>query len=196
MQTRSHPDPFSARATLRVGERDLVIHRLDRAGLADLDRAPMTVKILLENVLRHAGGEVVTEDDVRTLAAWRPGGAGEAEVPFLPARVILQDFTGVPAVVDLAAMRDAMAALGGDPARINPLVPADLVIDHSVQVDQYGTAGAFAFNVDREYERNNERYQLLRWAQTAFTDLRVVPPGHGHRPPGQPGVPGPRRPVA
>ena len=139
----------------------------------------MTVKILLENVLRHAGGEVVTEDDVRTLAAWRPGGAGEAEVPFLPARVILQDFTGVPAVVDLAAMRDAMAALGGDPARINPLVPADLVIDHSVQVDQYGTAGAFAFNVDREYERNNERYQLLRWAQTAFTDLRVVPPGTG-----------------
>ena len=179
MQTRSHPDPFSARATLRVGERDLVIHRLDRAGLADLDRAPMTVKILLENVLRHAGGEVVTEDDVRTLAAWRPGGAGEAEVPFLPARVILQDFTGVPAVVDLAAMRDAMAALGGDPARINPLVPADLVIDHSVQVDQYGTAGAYAFNVDREYERNNERYQLLRWAQTAFTDLRVVPPGTG-----------------
>ena len=139
----------------------------------------MTVKVLLENVLRHAGGDVVTEDDVRTLAAWRPGGAGEAEVPFLPARVILQDFTGVPAVVDLAAMRDAMAALGGDPARINPLVPADLVIDHSVQVDQYGTAGAFAFNVDREYERNNERYQLLRWAQTAFTDLRVVPPGTG-----------------
>ncbi len=179
MQTRTHPDPFSARATLRVGDRDLTIHRLDRAGAAGLDRAPMTVKILLENVLRHAGGDVVTEDDVRTLAAWRPGGAGEAEVPFLPARVILQDFTGVPAVVDLAAMRDAMAALGGDPARINPLVPADLVIDHSVQVDQYGTAGAFAFNVDREYERNTERYQLLRWAQTAFTDLRVVPPGTG-----------------
>ena len=179
MNAPSHPDPFSARATLRVGDRDLVIHRLDRAGLADLDRAPMTVKVLLENVLRHAGGDVVTEDDVRTLAAWRPGGAGEAEVPFLPARVILQDFTGVPAVVDLAAMRDAMAALGGDPARINPLVPADLVIDHSVQVDQYGTAGAFAFNVDREYERNSERYQLLRWAQTAFRDLRVVPPGTG-----------------
>ena len=179
MPTHSRPDPFAARATLRVGDQDLTIHRLDRAGLADLDRAPMTVKILLENVLRHAGGDVVTEADVRTLAGWRPGGAGEAEVPFLPARVILQDFTGVPAVVDLAAMRDAMAALGGDPARINPLVPADLVIDHSVQVDQYGTAGAFAFNVDREYERNTERYQLLRWAQTAFTDLRVVPPGTG-----------------
>ena len=149
----------------------------------------MTVKILLENVLRHAGGDVVTEDDVRTLAAWRPGGAGEAEVPFLPARVILQDFTGVPAVVDLAAMRDAMAALGGDPARINPLVPADLVIDHSVQVDQYGTAGAFAFNVDREYERNSERYQLLRWAQTAFTRPARRAARHGHRPPGEPGVP-------
>ena len=107
----------------------------------------------------------------------------------MPARVILQDFTGVPAVVDLAVMRDAMADLGGDPAKVNPLVPADLVIDHSVQVDRFGTPAAFAFNVEREYERNGERYQLLRWAQTAFRDLRVVPPGHGHRPPGQPRVP-------
>ena len=97
----------------------------------------------------------------------------------MPSRVVLQDFTGVPAVVDLAAMRDAMAALGGDPARVNPLVPADLVIDHSVQIDAWGGAGAFAFNVEREYERNGERYQLLRWAQTAFRDLRVVPPGTG-----------------
>ncbi len=172
-------DPFSARARLRVGDRDLTIYRLDRAGMSGLDRAPLVVKILLEDVLRHAGGDVVTEDEVRTLAAWRPGAAAEAEVPFMPARVILQDFTGVPAVVDLAAMRDAMAALGGDPARINPLVPADLVIDHSVQVDQYALPTAFAFNVDREYERNTERYQLLRWAQTAFRDLRVVPPGTG-----------------
>ena len=117
-------------------------------------------------------------------------------MPFLPARVILQDFTGVPAVVDLAAMRDAMAALGGDPARINPLVPADLVIDHSVQVDQYGTAGAFAFNVDREYERNTERYQLLRWAQTAFTRPARRAAGHRHRAPGEPGVPGPGGPAA
>ena len=108
----------------------------------------------------------------------------------MPARVILQDFTGVPAVVDLAVMRDAMAELGGDPAKVNPLVPADLVIDHSVQVDRFGTPAAFAFNVEREYERNGERYQLLRWAQTAFRDLRVVPPGTGHRPPGQPRVPG------
>ncbi len=121
----------------------------------------------------------MTEADVAALAAWRPGGAGEAEVPFMPGRVLLQDFTGVPAVVDLAAMRDAMAALGGDPAKVNPLVPADLVIDHSVQVDAWGGAGAFAFNVGREYERNGERYQLLRWSQTAFRDLRVVPPGTG-----------------
>jgi aconitate hydratase len=179
MDVAPSADPFEARATLRAGDRDLTLYRLDRAGMAGLDRAPVTVKILLENVLRHAGGGIVTEADVRALAAWHPGGAGEAEVPFMPARVILQDFTGVPAVVDLAAMRDAMAALGGDPARINPLVPADLVIDHSVQVDRYGTSEAFAFNVAREYERNNERYQLLRWAQTAFADLRVVPPGTG-----------------
>ena len=175
----SRPDPFSARATLRVGDRDITIYRLEKAGLPDLDAAPMTVKILLENVLRNAGTETVTEQDVRTLASWRPGQAAEAEVPFLPARVLLQDFTGVPAVVDLAAMRDAMAALGGDPSKINPLVPADLVIDHSVQVDQFRGPNAFAFNVDREYERNNERYQLLRWAQAAFRDFSVVPPGTG-----------------
>ena len=115
----------------------------------------------------------------RRSLAWRPGVAAEAEIPFMPARVLLQDFTGVPAIVDLAVMRDAMADLGGDPSRVNPLVPADLVIDHSVQVDRFGTPGAFAFNVEREYERNGERYQLLRWAQTAFRDLRVVPPGTG-----------------
>ena len=106
--------------------------------------------------------------DVETLTAWRPGRAAEAEIPFMPSRVILQDLTGVPAVVDLAVMRDAMADLGGDPALVNPLVPADLVIDHSVQVDRFGSEGAFAYNVEREYERNIERYQLLRWAQTAF----------------------------
>ena len=172
-------DPFGARATLRTGQRELAIYRLDRAGVPDLTRLPMTVKVLLENVLRHAGRGSVTEADLRTLAGWRPGGSSDVEVPFMPARVLLQDFTGVPAVVDLAAMRDAMADLGGDPARINPLVPADLVIDHSVQVDRFRTVDAFAYNVDREYERNGERYQLLRWAQTAFSDLRVVPPGTG-----------------
>ncbi|MEA2622716.1 MAG: aconitate hydratase [Chloroflexota bacterium] len=177
--TGTRPDPFGARSRLRVGDRDVTIYRLDGAGLADLDSAPMTVKVLLENAVRNVGTDAVSEADVRTLASWRPGEPAEAEVPFLPARVLLQDFTGVPAVVDLAAMRDAMAALGGDPARINPLVPADLVIDHSVQVDRYRTPDAFAFNVDREYERNGERYQLLRWAQAAFRDLRVVPPGTG-----------------
>jgi aconitate hydratase len=171
-------DPFSARGSLGPGLPDL--YRLTAIGdRIDLARAPMTLKILLENVLRHAGGGIVEPADVERLASWRPGAGGDAEIPFMPSRVILQDFTGVPAVVDLAAMRDAMADIGGDPARVNPLVPADLVIDHSVQVDAFGTPAAFAFNVAREYERNGERYQLLRWAQTAFRDLRVVPPGTG-----------------
>ncbi|HEY5486742.1 MAG TPA: aconitate hydratase AcnA [Candidatus Limnocylindrales bacterium] len=186
----SASDPFGARASLGPGFPDIYrLSTLERGGAGagpilgvDLGRMPVTVKILLENVLRHAGGGIVRESDVATLAGWRPGASAsgtEIEIPFMPARVIMQDFTGVPAVVDLAAMRDAMADLGGDPARVNPLVPADLVIDHSVQVDRYGTADSFAFNVGREYERNGERYQLLRWAQTAFGDLRVVPPGTG-----------------
>ena len=171
-------DPFGARGALGSGLPDL--YRLETlSDRLDLARAPVTLRILLENLLRHAGGGVVRPEDVETLASWRPGHAAEAEVPFMPSRVVLQDFTGVPAVVDLAAMRDAMADLGGDPALVNPLVPADLVIDHSVQVDMFGNARAFAYNVEREYERNGERYQLLRWAQTAFRDLRVVPPGTG-----------------
>ena len=171
-------DPFGARAPLGP---DLPDHyRLAvLADRIDLDAAPVTIKILLENALRHAGGGIVRPEDAETLASWRPGVAAEAEIPFMPSRVLFQDLTGVPAVVDLAVMRDAMAELGGDPARVNPLVPADLVIDHSVQVDQFGTPGAFAFNVEREYERNVERYQLLRWAQTSFRDLRIVPPGTG-----------------
>jgi len=173
-----NPDPFGSRASLGPGLPDA--YRLAAIDdKIDLARAPVTLKILLENVLRHAGGGIVRAEDVETLASWRPAVAAEAEVPFMPARVILQDFTGVPAIVDLAVMRDAMADLGGDPAKVNPLVPADLVIDHSVQVDRFGTPGSFAFNVEREYERNGERYQLLRWAQTAFRDLRVVPPGTG-----------------
>ncbi|HSL77151.1 MAG TPA: aconitate hydratase AcnA, partial [Candidatus Limnocylindrales bacterium] len=170
-------DPFGARASLGPGLPDL--YRLD--AVADLTadaRTPVTVRILLENLLRHAGA-VVDPSDVETLASWRPGVAAEAEIPFMPSRVILQDLTGVPAVVDLAAMRDAMGDIGGDPAKVNPLVPADLVIDHSVQVDRFGTSDSFAFNVEREYERNGERYQLLRWAQTAFRNLRIVPPGTG-----------------
>jgi aconitate hydratase len=174
-------DPSDARATLRVGDRSYAYHRLEAAGAPDLSRLPYTVKVLLENALRHAasGGGLVGAEDVRALANWDPAEPAEYELPFMPARVILQDFTGVPCVVDLAAMRDAVADMGGDPARINPLVPADLVIDHSVQVDLFGSDAAFAFNVEREYERNGERYALLRWAQQAFDNFRVVPPGTG-----------------
>jgi aconitate hydratase len=189
MTNEAHPmsgpsptvDPSASRATLRVGDQGYAYHRLDAAGVPNLARLPFTVKILLENALRHAasGAGLVDANDVRALATWDPTSPGEYELPFLPARVILQDFTGVPCVVDLAAMRDAMADMGGDPSRINPLVPADLVIDHSVQVDQYGTEAAFLINVEREYERNGERYALLRWAQQAFRNFRVVPPGTG-----------------
>jgi aconitate hydratase len=174
----SRNDPFGARAPLAPGLPD--IYRLSAISDLTADSGlPVTVRILLENLLRHAGGGIVAERDVETLGAWRPGAVAEAEIPFMPSRVIMQDLTGVPAVVDLAVMRDAMADLGGDPSRVNPLVPADLVIDHSVQIDRFGTEDAFAFNVEREYERNGERYQLLRWAQTAFRDLRIVPPGTG-----------------
>ncbi len=180
MTSRPTPDLADARDTLRVGGRDYGYYRLDRTG-ADLERLPYTVKVLLENMLRHAaiGDGLVTANDVHALATWDPAVTAEYELPFMPSRVILQDFTGVPCVVDLAAMRDAVAEMGGDPSRINPLVPADLVIDHSVQVDMFGSNAAFAINVEREYERNGERYALLRWAQQAFRDFRVVPPGTG-----------------
>ncbi len=152
--------------------------RLEEEGIVNLDRLPFSIRILLENTLRNAGKGFVGEDDVRAVAAWSPTNAG-ASFPFMPSRVVLQDFTGVPAVVDLASMRSALASMGGDPKRINPVVPADLVIDHSVQVDYFGTAEAFQQNVEKEFERNRERYALLRWAQEAFEDFRVVPPGHG-----------------
>jgi aconitate hydratase A / 2-methylisocitrate dehydratase len=148
-------------------------------GFDAVERVPMTLKILLENLLRHVGNGVVGDGEVETLARWTPTAPDQHEFPFYPARVLLQDFTGVPAAVDLAAMRSAMARLGGDPTRINPLVPADLVIDHSVQVDYFGSSDAFALNVDREYERNQERYALLRWTQQAMESFRVVPPGRG-----------------
>ncbi len=172
------PDPFNARATLSAAGHDYTIWRLNALG-ADLSRTPYVVKVLIENVLRNAGGEFVSEDDVTALAAWTPNSGTAREVPLLPARVVLQDFTGVPCVVDLAAMRDAMREMGADPSRINPLVPADLVIDHSVQVDFFGTGASFEENVAKEYERNAERYALLRWAQQAFKDFRAVPPGTG-----------------
>ncbi len=171
-------DPFGARDTLDVAGRSHAIYRLS-ALVDDTARLPFTVRVLLENVLRNAGSEFVTEDDVRALAAWTPRSGSNFEVPFMPARVVLQDFTGVPCVVDLAAMREAMKTLGGDPSKINPLVPADLVIDHSVQVDLSGSPQAYEANVAREYERNGERYQLLRWAQQAFDNFRAVPPGTG-----------------
>jgi aconitate hydratase len=180
------PDPFTARASLSTPFGDTVTYyrlgSLQEQGLTDLDRLPFTVRILLENALRHAGGEFVDPAVVEALAAWKPRPAGESsnlELPFMPGRVLMQDLTGVPAVVDLAAMRDAVARLGGDVTRINPLVPADLVIDHSVHVDRFGTTLAFAQNVDLEYERNTERYELLRWAQQSFQNFRVVPPGTG-----------------
>ena len=178
---RSTSTRFDARARLRVGDRELT-HLPPRRGRRSRPRprCPFTVKVLLENVLRHAGGGIATADDVRALAAWRPGGAGDAEVPFMPGRVLLQDFTGVPAVVDLAAMRDAMAQLGGDPARINPLVPVDLVIDHSVQVDRFGTADAFAFNVEPRVRAQPRALPVPALGPDgASRNFRVVPPGTG-----------------
>ncbi|HSG09415.1 MAG TPA: aconitate hydratase AcnA [Longimicrobiales bacterium] len=175
-------DPFGALTPLDLPEGATSVYRLSKleeSGLvSSLDRLPVSIRILLENTLRHAGGGYVSEEHVAAVAAWSPSNAG-ADVPFMPSRVVLQDFTGVPAVVDLAAMRDGIKAMGGDPARINPVVPADLVIDHSVQVDYFGTSDAFRLNVEREFERNRERYALLRWAQEAFDDFSVVPPGTG-----------------
>jgi len=177
------PNPFGTRSTLDLGNgRHATIFRLGelaRQGLIDLDRIPFSIRILVENALRHAGRGIVTEDHVLQIGKWTGQPAPGKEIPFMPARVVLQDFTGVPCVVDLAAMRDAMAAMGGDPNRINPVVPCDLVIDHSVQVDHYGTALAFRQNVALEFERNKERYQLLKFAQHAFENFRVVPPGTG-----------------
>ncbi|MEZ4554741.1 MAG: aconitate hydratase AcnA [Dehalococcoidia bacterium] len=173
---------FGTRATLGVGGQDHTIYRLDTAARAlglDLARLPFTLRILLENLLRGEDGSNVTADHIRAFAQWDPRAEPTDEIAFRPARVLLQDFTGVPCIVDLAAMRDAMVALGGDPKRINPLQPVDLVIDHSVQVDEFGNSLAFLHNVEREYERNRERYQFLRWGQQAFQNFRVVPPGTG-----------------
>ncbi len=178
--TRS--DPFGAKATLETAAGTVVYYQLSRLaeqGVSDPSRLPFSIRVLLENLLRHCDGSLVTEEDVLALARWAPRDLPDREIPFMPARVILQDFTGVPAVVDLAAMRSAVKRLGGDPRRINPLVPADLVIDHSVQVDFFGTELAFYLNVEKEFERNRERYALLRWAQKAFRNFRVVPPGTG-----------------
>ncbi len=178
----SHPNSFGARASLDVGGTAYSIFRLDALrGIpgAHVDRLPVSLRVLLENLLRCEDGAFVKKSDIEALAAWDVTARTERDISFMPARVLLQDFTGVPCVVDLAAMRDALKTLGGDPKRINPLQPVDLVIDHSVQVDEFGTADAFFNNVALEFERNAERYQFLRWGQTALKNFRAVPPGTG-----------------
>jgi aconitate hydratase len=176
-------DSFQARRTLTVGDHDYAYYSLpaaEEAGLGGIARLPMSMKVLLENLLRNEDGGAVARDDLRAFAEWIDDrGSAQHEISFRPARVLMQDFTGVPAVVDLAAMRDALAKLGGDPEKINPLNPVDLVIDHSVMVDYFGTPQAFGENVEREYQRNIERYRFLRWGSSAFRNFRVVPPGTG-----------------
>jgi len=175
-------DSFQSRATIDVGGRQFEIHRLEalsRAGFEGIETLPYSIRVLLENLLRFEDGTTVTKDDIEAVANWDPSAKPSTEIGFRPSRVLLQDFTGVPAVVDLAAMRDQFAKMGGDPSRINPLQPADLVIDHSVQVDSYGLLRSFEENVKREFERNEERYQFLKWGQSAFQNMRVVPPGTG-----------------
>ncbi|HLS48850.1 MAG TPA: aconitate hydratase AcnA [Actinomycetaceae bacterium] len=173
----SSVDSFGAKSTLAVGPKTYEIYRLD--AVAGLERLPYSLKILAENLLRNEDGANVTADHVRALADWDPKATPSTDIQFTPARVVMQDFTGVPCVVDLATMREAVAELGGDPAKINPLAPAELVIDHSVVIDVFGREDAFERNVELEYERNHERYQFLRWGQMAFDDFKVVPPGTG-----------------
>jgi aconitate hydratase len=175
-------DPFRARTTLDTPRGPVIVYRLgalDDAGLGPIDRLPYAVKVLLESCLRHCDGFVVTEDHVRALAGYKATRPQDQEIPFNPGRVVLQDFTGVPAVVDLAALRSAMARLGGDVKRVNPLIRADLVVDHSVQVDAYGTPDAMRTNTRLELERNRERYQFLKWGQSAFSNFSVIPPETG-----------------
>jgi aconitate hydratase len=181
MQT-AHPDSFHAKSTLTVGERTYAIFRLaalEQAGHPGIARLPFSLKILLENLIRFEDGRSVTKADIEALADWSPNGGTGREIAYRPARVLLQDFTGVPCVVDLAAMRDAMADMGGDPKRINPLQPVELVIDHSVQVDRFGSATAFGENAKLEFERNKERYAFLKWGQHALDNFRAVPPDTG-----------------
>jgi aconitate hydratase len=175
-------DPFGARDTFDVGGKKIGIYRLsklEQLGLCKLAELPYSIRILLEAVLRNCDGYEVTEDDVKGLAGWKADKAVDVEIPFKPARVVLQDFTGVPCVVDLAHMRSAMSRLGGDPKKINPLIPVDLVVDHSVQVDKFAQDAALDLNEELEFSRNGERYEFLRWGQKAFNNFRVVPPGLG-----------------
>ncbi len=168
---------FGSKDTLSVGGVDYAIHRIDT--VPGHEKLPYSLKVLLENLLRTEDGANVTEEQIRALGSWRPDAEPDTEIQFSPARVVMQDFTGVPCIVDLATMREAMAQIGGDPNKINPLSPAEMVIDHSVVADLFGREDALQRNTDLEYERNGERYQFLRWGQTAFEDFKVVPPGTG-----------------
>src|SRR5438876_6540703 len=181
--TATSLDSFKCRKTLKVGNRSYSYFSLKAAeknGLQGIGQLPYSLKVLLENLLRNEDGRSVNRQDIEGMAEWCVNrGKTELEIAFRPARVLMQDFTGVPAVVDLAAMRDAMRGLGGDARKVNPLLPAELVIDHSVIVDEFGTPAAFQVNADLEFQRNRERYALLRWAQRAFAGFRVVPPDTG-----------------
>src|SRR5271155_762864 len=172
---------FGSQSTLKCGDRAYEIYRLNALEQKDvtLSRLPYSLRILLENLLRHEDGKSVTADDIEFLAKWDPKAEPSREIAYMPARVLMQDFTGVPAIVDLAAMRDAMKQLGGNPEKINPLQPAELVIDHSVQVDEFGTSNAYSINAALEFQRNRERYAFLKWGQTGFRNFSAVPPGMG-----------------
>jgi aconitate hydratase len=174
-------DSLHTRRTLTVGTQRYDYYSIEAAAatLGDLSRLPVSLKVLLENLLRHENGRSIQTDDLKAVGAWLQRRRSDREIAFLPARVLMQDFTGVPAVVDLAAMRDAFVAMHGDAQRINPVVPVDLVIDHSVMVDAFARPDAFQRNVAIEFERNHERYVFLRWGQQAFDNFRVVPPGTG-----------------
>ncbi|MFG0256366.1 MAG: aconitase family protein, partial [Phycisphaerales bacterium JB043] len=175
-------NPFNSRTTLETPHGTYVyydLNALTREGVGHVDRLPYSIKVLLESLLRNVDGFVVTNDDVAGLAGWNAASPAKAEIPFMPGRVVLQDFTGVPAMVDLAAMRAAMVRMGGDPNMVNPLVPCDLVIDHSVQVDAYASGVALTINAEKEFERNHERYEFLKWGQQAFDNFTVVPPATG-----------------
>ena len=179
---QKYVDSFGTRQVLKVGSESYDIFRLDRleqAGFKNVSRLPVSLKVLLENLLRQEDNHHVDKADIAALATWDPKAKQEKEIAFMPARVLMQDLTGVPAVVDLAAMREAMKRLGGDPKKINPLAPVDLVIDHSVQVDYFGSADAFHKNSEIEFQRNVERYAFLRWGQTAFDNFRLIPPDTG-----------------
>ncbi|MDT4993141.1 MAG: aconitate hydratase, partial [Actinoplanes sp.] len=170
-------DTFGAKSELRVADASYEIYAIDK--VAGHKRLPYSLKILLENLLRTEDGANITAEHIRALGGWDPTADPSVEIQFTPARVLMQDFTGVPCVVDLATMREAVQELGGDPTKVNPLAPAELVIDHSVIADLFGRADAFERNVQLEYQRNRERYQFLRWGQTAFNEFKVVPPGTG-----------------